>query len=177
MSQTRWRPGGRLKGQLPQQRLQRQGAQHVHGVGAHLDAGAKALEGRRLLVDRDVGAAPRQQARERQPTDPRTNDGNLRPALHRRVPFRHAPNDGHCAEHRQGSPAADTPRQAGGSGKPLLQVPRASLASLLGATPWARAVRWPWGSALGEGRTPLGVAPASGIIPAAAAGTAGWNRP
>ena len=30
---------------------------------------------------------------------------------------------------------------------------------------------------MSEGRTPLGVAPASGIIPAAAAGTAGWNRP
>ena len=81
----------------------------------------------------------------------------------RRAPSRRPPLT------RQGKRVVVASHASGSSGAP---------GGPLGAPPpGARAVRWPWSSALSEARTPLGVAPRPGIIPAAAAGTAGWNRP
>ena len=67
--------------------------------------------------------------------------------------------------------------KAGGSGKALASgSSEASLAAPLGAPPLGKGCSLAIGQRLGDRRTPLGVLPVSGIIPAAAAGTAGWNR-
>ena len=50
--------------------------QHVHGIGADLDAGADLAELRRLLVDFDVVAGLHQAGGRRQPADPGAGDEN-----------------------------------------------------------------------------------------------------
>ena len=50
-------PGLRLERPRADARLQADAAQHPHGIGRHLDAGAEPREARRLLVDTDRKAA------------------------------------------------------------------------------------------------------------------------
>ena len=51
-------------------------AQHLHGVGHHLDAGADAGEVRRLLVDARFHAEPAQRGGNRKAADAGADDGN-----------------------------------------------------------------------------------------------------
>ncbi len=75
-------PRARLEGLPAQLRLEPERAQHAHGVRAHLDAGADALELLGLLVDPHVGALPRQEAGQRQPADAGADDCNARLRAH-----------------------------------------------------------------------------------------------
>ena len=61
------RGDGLLKAEMPQ---------HVHGIGADLDAGADLGKFRRLLVDFDVVAGLHQARRRRQAADPGAGDQN-----------------------------------------------------------------------------------------------------
>ncbi len=75
-------PRRRLEGEPAQQGLQSERAQDVHGVGAHLDAGAEALELLRLLVELHLGTLARQERRQRQSADAGADDGKARPVIH-----------------------------------------------------------------------------------------------
>ena len=57
--------------------LQAEIGQHVHRVGADLDAGADLAQLRRLLVDLDVEAGLGQAAGGRQSAEPRAGDDDL----------------------------------------------------------------------------------------------------
>src|SRR5262249_33489926 len=57
-------------------------AQDLHGIGVHLDGGADAGEGGRLLVDARVDPDPAKGPGRRQPGDAGADDGDLRRARH-----------------------------------------------------------------------------------------------
>ena len=91
--------------------------QHVHGVGADLDAGADLGELRGLLVDFDMMARLHQARRGGQPADPRPGNENAA-LLHREgsVPWLIGDDGGppyHAASHRRlSAPITTTNRQA-----------------------------------------------------------------
>ena len=62
-------PGSRSECDAPQVRLQPQRCHHSHGVRAHLDAGADAVESPCLLVDVHPGAPAGQEPCQRKPAD------------------------------------------------------------------------------------------------------------
>ena len=68
---------------LEELRLDSGGAQHLHRVGAEIDAGTEPLEGGRLLVDADAKAALFQERRGDQPAEPRADDRDFPIGAHR----------------------------------------------------------------------------------------------